>query len=224
MLWVASSTILALRFSAYFRKKRIAGKGRGPETLEGSPESVPGSSETVPGSPETVPGSSETMVNATMKRTTSPSDIQEMDFELMNESFSGAVEDRYPDDTGFHRGFMESRFLDDDPDMVVPLDRPCDLKHMEGIENPPTFTLEIHQTIDPGSKVLVVGSTPELGTWDPLHAVELMPLGGLWVAYVPLRCPDVEYKYILVHDGNTTWEPGQNRTWTGQMDDTFRHP
>jgi len=81
----------------------------------------------------------------------------------------------------------------------------------------PAVTFHSYATVEPGQKLYVVGSAPELGAWDPARAV---PLDGghypNWTVAVPLAPGTAfEYKYIRrTADGTVTWESRSNRTAT----------
>ncbi|NMH64077.1 alpha-amylase [Shewanella sp. SHSM-M6] len=76
-----------------------------------------------------------------------------------------------------------------------------------------------------GQKVYLVGSIPELGSWDPAKAVDAFhnPDPVEWYNwFLPVSVPKAtsfEYKYILKDDqGNVIWEGGANRTATSSAD------
>jgi hypothetical protein len=66
----------------------------------------------------------------------------------------------------------------------------------------------------PGQSLKVVGSAPELGSWDPSKALPLQwKPGHAWSASLPLMLNGgaVEAKVIFQENGDYTWEPGSNR-------------
>ncbi|GAB1728896.1 hypothetical protein NU195Hw_g8906t1 [Hortaea werneckii] len=66
-----------------------------------------------------------------------------------------------------------------------------------------------------GQTVRVVGSSPELGSWNTADSVALSAnqyTEAFPVWYVKLDLPfDTQYKYILTFDGTTAWESDPNR-------------
>lgn len=70
-----------------------------------------------------------------------------------------------------------------------------------------------------GQSVLVVGSIPELGSWDPSKAVPMQQFvdsSAPWAAFTAaVEIPagtGFEYKYLLQDtDGGETWECCENR-------------
>ncbi|KAL2143303.1 hypothetical protein VTI28DRAFT_10610 [Corynascus sepedonium] len=71
-----------------------------------------------------------------------------------------------------------------------------------------------------GESVKVVGSTPELGSWDvkkavPLSASAYTESNPLWKITVPMKAGQaVQYKFIRVNgDGKAQWESDPNRTF-----------
>jgi len=68
-----------------------------------------------------------------------------------------------------------------------------------------------------GQNVFVVGSTAQLGSWNPASAIALSPSQyPVWTGTVSLTSGQaVEYKLIKKNpDGTVTWETGGNRTLT----------
>jgi alpha-amylase len=74
--------------------------------------------------------------------------------------------------------------------------------------------------VDPGQRLYVVGSAPELGGWDPARAVPLDPADyPNWTA--ERRSPAetaFEYKYIKKSGDTVVWESRSNRTATVPAD------
>ncbi|KAL2195879.1 Six-hairpin glycosidase-like protein [Corynascus similis CBS 632.67] len=71
-----------------------------------------------------------------------------------------------------------------------------------------------------GESVKVIGSTPELGSWDvkkavPLSASAYTESNPLWKITVPMKAGQaVQYKFIRVNgDGKAQWESDPNRTF-----------
>ena len=65
-----------------------------------------------------------------------------------------------------------------------------------------------------GEEVRVVGSRPELGSWDPAQGVPLQTCEGLypmWSGTVDLGVNPFEYKFIITGPWGVTWEQGPNR-------------
>ncbi|MCK0118527.1 alpha-amylase family glycosyl hydrolase [Isoptericola sp. S6320L] len=81
-----------------------------------------------------------------------------------------------------------------------------------------------------GQDVRIVGSRPELGSWDPASGVVLSADGyPVWTGTVDLPAgASFEYKYVKVDGGDVDWESGGNRTATVgadgslALDDTWR--
>ncbi|MFK0223830.1 carbohydrate-binding module family 20 domain-containing protein [Streptomyces vinaceus] len=83
-----------------------------------------------------------------------------------------------------------------------------------------------------GESVLVVGSSPELGAWDPARAVPLSSAAyPRWSASVVMeRGTQISFKYVIREpNGSLVWEQGNNRTMVTPYEnlvfttaDTFR--
>ncbi|OLF15477.1 carbohydrate-binding module family 20 domain-containing protein [Actinophytocola xanthii] len=77
------------------------------------------------------------------------------------------------------------------------------------------FTVQATTTL--GQNVYVVGSVPELGSWDPARAVPLTTDQSTYprwngAASLPAST-DIEYKFVIRQDGQPViWETGANRT------------
>jgi len=74
----------------------------------------------------------------------------------------------------------------------------------------------IHGATQWGDRVVVVGSDPGLGAWDPQRGVTASTHPDLfpsWSAPAVLRAGTrVEYKYVTIRaNGQVAWEPGNNR-------------
>ncbi|MFJ6019230.1 carbohydrate-binding module family 20 domain-containing protein [Nocardiopsis alba] len=82
----------------------------------------------------------------------------------------------------------------------------------EGPGEPGTLTATVETR--PGQEVHVVGSTPELGSWEPANGVRLSTDADTypeWRGNVDIA-PDAEWKLVRVDtDGTADWEPGDNR-------------
>ncbi len=78
--------------------------------------------------------------------------------------------------------------------------------------DPATLTATVET--DPGQEVYVVGSTPELGSWEPADGAPLSTDESTypeWSGDVSIG-EDTEWKLVKVDpDGNADWEPGDNR-------------
>jgi alpha-amylase len=75
----------------------------------------------------------------------------------------------------------------------------------------------VNATTRLGQNIFVVGSSAELGSWDPAKAVALSSSTyPVWRSAVTLRAgSSVEYKYVRKEaNGAVTWESGANRTVT----------
>jgi alpha-amylase len=88
---------------------------------------------------------------------------------------------------------------------------------------PSTATVTFNEVADTnfGTNIYVVGSIPELASWNPASAPPLTRISGNgtlgnWRATLTLPASTaVEYKYIKKDGGgNVTWESGANRTLT----------
>ncbi|GLW74097.1 alpha-amylase [Kitasatospora phosalacinea] len=78
-----------------------------------------------------------------------------------------------------------------------------------------TETFNENRTTVSGQNVYLVGSLPQLGSWDPNAAVALSPAGyPVWSGSVQLPANTAfEYKYIVKDaSGNVTWESGANHS------------
>ncbi len=76
----------------------------------------------------------------------------------------------------------------------------------------------IHYQTQLGQNIRLVGSSPELGGWDPFRAPPMaFTPGGHWIlqAEFPGKTPPAfAYKYCLLHPGGgVEWEIGDNREW-----------
>ena len=61
-------------------------------------------------------------------------------------------------------------------------------------------------------RVVVCGSAPELGGWNPACAPDMKRSGiPLWTATVNVAA-DTEFKFVIVRGGDYVWEEGPNRT------------
>jgi len=65
-----------------------------------------------------------------------------------------------------------------------------------------------------GQSVVVCGSAPELGSWDPMHSPGMARTGiPLWSVAVPASLPAAtEFKFVIVSGDDVIWEEGPNRT------------
>lgn len=75
-----------------------------------------------------------------------------------------------------------------------------------------------------GENVYVVGSIPELGSWDPDKSTEAMLCPSYPEWYLPVSVPagtTFEFKFIKKDaSGNVTWESSSNRVFTSSSDST----
>ena len=65
-----------------------------------------------------------------------------------------------------------------------------------------------------GEEVRVVGSRPELGSWDPAHGVPLQTSGEtypMWSAEVDLSLTNFYYKFVICGPFGISWEQRDNR-------------
>lgn len=80
---------------------------------------------------------------------------------------------------------------------------------------PVTFTVNGYVT-QYGEDMYVVGSAPELGSWDPAAAVRLNWIDSdTWSGpadFTVSQGTTIEYKYIVRNGGTTLWESGVNRS------------
>ena len=78
--------------------------------------------------------------------------------------------------------------------------------------DPDTITATVET--EPGQEVHVIGSTPELGSWEPADGVALSTDADTyprWTGTVTIES-DTEWKLVKVGpDGSAEWEPGDNR-------------
>lgn len=95
----------------------------------------------------------------------------------------------------------------EEPNLVVP-----PLPPAAGI----SVKLRIHYNTNWGDVVCVCGSPGALGAWDGQHAMAMVYTpGSVWeVSFtIPTAVAGVfEYKYLIRHEGNITWESGPNRS------------
>jgi hypothetical protein len=80
----------------------------------------------------------------------------------------------------------------------------------------PVLFNPIHGGTSLGDRVLVVGSDPSLGAWDPAKGVDARTHRDMfpsWSAVTRLAAGTrVEYKFVTVRgNGEVLWEPGANR-------------
>jgi hypothetical protein len=75
-----------------------------------------------------------------------------------------------------------------------------------------------------GQNVYVVGSIPELGSWDPAKASEVMMNPNYPQWFLPVSVPKAtqfEFKFIKKDaNGNVVWEGGSNRVFTSPSSST----
>ncbi|GIL85683.1 hypothetical protein Vretimale_13249 [Volvox reticuliferus] len=76
-----------------------------------------------------------------------------------------------------------------------------------------TVNFKVHRHVEFGQSLLLVGSAPELGSWDAKHALELnWGEGDNWSASAALPVgSSLEYKYIIKRRDGLDWCPGQNK-------------
>ena len=73
-----------------------------------------------------------------------------------------------------------------------------------------------------GDRVIVTGSIPALGNWDPRQGVEMKTAAAdypVWHAAVeaPTGASAVEYKYVIIRDSACIWESEiANRMFTAE--------
>lgn len=68
-----------------------------------------------------------------------------------------------------------------------------------------------------GENIVVVGSLPELGNFNPQHGFKLNWYNGNWNGKLAVRryLAPFYYKYVVVNDdGNVLWEQGNDRSFT----------
>jgi hypothetical protein len=83
-------------------------------------------------------------------------------------------------------------------------------------ERAPVLFNPIHSGTALGDRVLVVGSDPGLGGWDPTRGVDARTHQDMFPSWTaPARLvagTRVEYKFVTVRsNGEVQWEPGPNR-------------
>lgn len=71
--------------------------------------------------------------------------------------------------------------------------------------------LDIHRVLESGWRVVVAGSGPKLGEWNPFEAMEMWLDGVHWVTKLALDGRTTEYKYAFVRGNKVVWEAGSNR-------------
>ncbi|MBK9035498.1 MAG: hypothetical protein IPL61_30280 [Myxococcales bacterium] len=77
-----------------------------------------------------------------------------------------------------------------------------------------------------GAEVLVCGSAPALGAWDPDKAARMELAGDTWTTTIAVA-PEAELAFKFLHrgpDGDVVWEAGGNRVAParGRIDATWR--
>mmetsp|Transcript_36961 Transcript_36961/g.87549 ORF Transcript_36961/g.87549 Transcript_36961/m.87549 type:complete len:207 (-) Transcript_36961:266-886(-) len=92
-----------------------------------------------------------------------------------------------------------------------------------------TFEVTVHHirtANSPPCKVVIVGSTPELGEWDVSKGVSLITTPGTFPIFTGIAFVDpnakVEYKYAVVAQGGDTkvksqWEAANRQLTTGKV-------
>lgn len=78
-----------------------------------------------------------------------------------------------------------------------------------------------------GEKIVIVGSSEEIGNWDPKRGFELTwESETLWKGVLTYKTLPFEYKYVKVIEDNYTWENGFNRGFSGgteSVKDTWQY-
>ncbi len=74
----------------------------------------------------------------------------------------------------------------------------------------------IHGTTEWGDRVVVTGSSPALGSWNPWEGIELDTSTSLfpsWTGHAVLPAgSEIHYKFVTIRpDGDLDWEPGPDR-------------
>lgn len=78
---------------------------------------------------------------------------------------------------------------------------------------PVAIEVKAEATLKPGESLRLVGNLPEIGAWNPAHALRLDPHAGAHVARFTAP-PDLGLAYKLVvvaEDGTARWDPRPNR-------------
>lgn len=93
--------------------------------------------------------------------------------------------------------------------------------------DPNQYIFNVTAYTQPGQKVYVVGSIPELGNWDPAKAKDAFHnpnSSEWWKWFLPVSVPKsttFQYKYIMKNDqGQVVWEGGSNRSGTSSSANT----
>lgn len=85
------------------------------------------------------------------------------------------------------------------------------------------FCIRVRAHTEMGQHIKVVGNIPELGNWDPNHALLLQTNENIYPTwmnhnYVTMRCDskttEIEFKVILCFEGGFQWEFVPNRKVT----------
>lgn len=83
---------------------------------------------------------------------------------------------------------------------------------------------KVNASTSMGQNVYVVGSIPELGSWDPAKASEVMMNPNYPQWFLPISVPKAtqfEFKFIKKDaNGNVVWEGGSNRVFTSPSSST----
>ncbi|WP_231637316.1 carbohydrate-binding module family 20 domain-containing protein [Paenibacillus sp. FJAT-27812] len=83
---------------------------------------------------------------------------------------------------------------------------------------------KVNATTAVGQNIHIVGSIPELGSWDPAKSTEAMLNPNYPVWFLPVSVPKgttFEFKFIKKDSlGNVIWESGTNRSFTSPSSST----
>lgn len=74
------------------------------------------------------------------------------------------------------------------------------------------FEFSVHYNTNFGEKIIVVGSTPELGNWEVSKGLALeWTEGNIWKNTIPVTDNSAEFKFVCVSEICSKWEEGANR-------------
>ncbi|GLC40970.1 hypothetical protein PLESTB_000961400 [Pleodorina starrii] len=111
---------------------------------------------------------------------------------------------------------LKARFMRGTEQRAQRLTR-CVVRAQAGTSSTGTaVSFKIHRHVQYGQSLLLVGSAPELGSWDAKQALELQwGEGDNWTTSAALPVgASVEYKYIVKRKEGLDWCPGQNKSVT----------
>lgn len=80
-------------------------------------------------------------------------------------------------------------------------------------EQLPHVMFSLKGNFNPKADVKIVGSHPQIGSWDINHAPSMILNNGSWTLSLPIDTQTFQYKYVRIEDGEEIWEGGENRSF-----------